>query len=71
MGICNFVSLSNKLYRVRQEAERLISEEPELFFLPSGNEIYNEQQYREALNLKKKWFELYIFTSSYPFFILS
>ena len=53
MGIIKCISFSNKLYRVRHEAERLINEEPELFFPPSGNEIYTEQQYREALNIKK------------------
>ena len=42
------------MVRVRQEAERLILEEPEKFFLPKGNLIVEEDEYREMLNIKRK-----------------
>lgn len=41
------------MYRVREEAERLIKEEPELFYLPAGNGLFTKTEYAEALNLKK------------------
>jgi hypothetical protein len=40
----------NKIERVRREAERLIREEPELFFPPNNNGLYSTQEYIMKMN---------------------
>jgi hypothetical protein len=53
MGTKKSNIIRNKMYRIRAETERLLREEPELFYLPKGSEIYTEEEYKKALNIKK------------------
>ena len=41
--------------RARKEAERLIKEEPERFFLPNGNGILNQQEYNKLIGLPEEY----------------
>ncbi len=42
------------MIRVRAEAERLIKEEPDRFFLPKGSLIMTHDEYLKTLNIKEK-----------------
>jgi hypothetical protein len=42
---------SNKLERIRHEAERLIREEPELFFPPNNNGMLSTKEYIKTMNV--------------------
>lgn len=40
----------NKIERIRREAQRLIREEPELFFPPNNNGLYTTEEYIMKMN---------------------
>ncbi len=42
------------MFRVQKEAERVIREEPERFFMPEGNLIMTQKEYLDTLNIKEK-----------------
>lgn len=44
----------NKMERVRKEAERLIREEPDLFFPAVNNGIVTEEEYKKIFNIQEK-----------------
>jgi hypothetical protein len=44
----------NMMFRVQKEAERVIREEPERFFMPEGNLIMTQKEYLDTLNIKEK-----------------
>ena len=44
----------NKIERIRNEAERLLDEEPHLFRLPANNLLCNDEEYDTVLNMEER-----------------
>ena len=44
----------NKMERVRNEAERLLDEEPHLFRLPENNQLCNDEEYDTILDMDER-----------------
>jgi hypothetical protein len=45
----------DKMYRVRKDAEKLIADNPDRFFLPENSLIMSDEDYKKALKISEKF----------------